>query len=125
MIIFLLLSALLSFEAVCSFNTVYAAARGKQPWRYTQWADANFIGWFGKLKWGVFYYLIMIALMVCYTFGMGVIESWLLFFMAIIYGFTTLFAWIVLARKSEHKQVQVQMNAIGPQGGMTPPPIPQ
>lgn len=118
-----LVAAYLGLECLANFNQVYAYVNKREPWKITKWSSNLFYKWHPKL--GVFYYLIMIALMVCYTFGMGVIESWLLFFMAIIYGFTTLFAWIVLARKSEHKQVQVQMNAIGPQGGMTPPPIPQ
>lgn len=118
-----LVAAYLSLECFANFNQVYAYVNKREPWKITKWSSNLFYKWHPKL--GVFYYLIMIALMVGYTFGMGVIESWLLFFMAIIYGFTTLFAWIVLARKSEHKQVQVQMNAIGPQGGMTPPPIPQ
>ncbi len=118
-----LVAAYLGLECAANFNQVYAYVNKREPWKITTWSSKLFFNWHPKL--GVFYYLIMIALMVGYTFGMGVIESWLLFFMAIIYGFTTLFAWIVLARKSEHKQVQVQMNAIGPQGGMTPPPIPQ
>lgn len=118
-----LIAAYLGLECLANFNQVHSYINKREPWKITKLSANLFYKWHPKL--GVFYYLIMVALMVSYIFYMGVIEDFALFYMGMFYGITTIFAWFVLARKSDHKQVQVQMSAIGPQGGMTPPPIPQ
>ncbi len=111
MIIFLLFAALLSFEAVCSLNTIYAASRSKTPWRYTAWTDATFISWWSKLKWGVFvlaaiWYVVMAsaAVLAGEDWFIGFLDFWL---------YTRIPAWLLLtARAKANKLTDLVKNGL-------------